>query len=97
MIVQLGKELSSAELSLIQKVALTLDGSFEIIVNKNKAKELVVVYNNYISPCSVSAIRVLITGIDELDTNSCMLSDRNNQTYLKDSKQSYNCNKSWFC
>lgn len=66
MVINTTRVLKSEEVDLIRKVAVTLDHSFNILVNQNEEKKVIVVYDNCVHPYAVSAVQTLVTGIDEV-------------------------------
>ena len=57
------------EVSLIQKVATSLDSSISISISKNESKQIRIVYDNGVHPCIISSLNLLIKGMDEVYRN----------------------------
>lgn len=62
--VDLERELSEREVTLLQNVSSTLDASFEIIARKKQnGMKVFIVFNSLVVPCAIQAIQTLVVEI----------------------------------
>lgn len=82
--IDIDRVLTSNEVSLIQQVALTLDGSINVVTQKRESgMKVILVYDSLIMYCVIQSMKTLITGLSTLYTGEqCQESPRPHTSML---------------